>query len=125
MVYLAFAYSIGTHGGGTHQWNLHDASVQYQKKVSHYAMTFDALEHEWHDDVFENTVYKLFGPDIQRIASRNKMLHSAPDLTNILLSQPRSRLLAYHWSNRGQHHLLYRLLLRSNLSLLSTRQDLE
>ena len=45
MVYLGFAYTIGTHGGGTHQWNLHEASVQYQKKVSHDTMTLDGSKY--------------------------------------------------------------------------------
>ena len=34
MVYLSIEYSVGKHGGGTHQWNLLYKDVQYNRQVS-------------------------------------------------------------------------------------------
>ena len=34
MIYLGIEWPIGTHGGGTHMWNLYYSQVQYQRRVS-------------------------------------------------------------------------------------------
>ena len=36
MAFIGIEYSIGTHGGGTHQWNLLDQDVQYNRHYSNY-----------------------------------------------------------------------------------------
>ena len=36
MAFIGIEYSIGTHGGGTHQWNVVYQDVQYSKQYSNY-----------------------------------------------------------------------------------------
>ena len=38
MVYLSIEYSLGKHGGGTHQWNILYKDVQYNRQVSLQAL---------------------------------------------------------------------------------------
>lgn len=81
MVYLAIEWCIGTHGRGTHMWNLYYSHVQHQKRVS-LATLFANLASK---RLVTQAVHNLFRPHLQSIALLHQMLHPAPHPATLLL----------------------------------------
>ena len=36
IAFMGICYSVGKHGGGTHQWNVYNKDVQYHKRLANY-----------------------------------------------------------------------------------------
>lgn len=62
---------------------------------------------------------------LQRFALLHKVLHPTPDHSSLLFGQARLRLLAQPSLDRRERHVLPRLLLRPDLSMLPAYQDLD
>lgn len=118
MVYLGIQFSIGKHGGGTHQWNVPYEDVQYNWRVSRARR-----EAEWRIDT--SLVQQLWRHDVQPSIVLHQTLHSLVDPEDFLFGPARPILLVDAILDCSKCYLLPPLPLHPHLSLLSKEQDME